>query len=371
MAIIIRDRTWYPYLKNGSKEMALMTSIKFTNDQFLICLGINNSRFYASFPNFKSLYLYQRSTIPDFRCFYEIIQGDKLQKPHFDIDVEGDLSRADVLRDNVIEAIMSILPDISLENDILVFSSHGETKRSYHIVVDNWYHANNLEAKELYNRVAAKIANHEGLDHSVYSSVQQFRLLGSTKHDKERFKIIENVFTYKGRQIVNNIEKSTEDEDYEYFKRSLITNCGYCRPLPQLITFNKHVMEASADITLDMLNDCMQLLRYHYGYDLYTFREIKDGIICLKRSRPSYCDMCDRIHEKDHPFLTLSSNGSLYLYCRRNILNRRQFLGFIDIIPTVKEELKPFSVGDVIVPKPVKIPQKPIFKENIAPVFEL
>ena len=81
---------------------------------------------------------------------------------------------------------------IDISTDILIFTSHNENKKSYHIIIDHYYHMNNLEAKAFYNEIISKISPNftKFIDHSVYSSIQQYRIVGSQKVNSNRPKII-------------------------------------------------------------------------------------------------------------------------------------------------------------------------------------
>ena len=43
--------------------------------------------------------------------------------------------------------------DINLRKNMMLCQSHGKIKRSYHVIINEWCHPNNVEAKIFYNEV--------------------------------------------------------------------------------------------------------------------------------------------------------------------------------------------------------------------------
>jgi len=49
----------------------------------------------------------------------------------------------------------------------------------------------------------------------------------------------------------------------------------------------------------------------------FIVRDVKGSIISLKRLKPSFCKICERVHEHENPYL-LVIDDNVYFYCRRN-----------------------------------------------------
>jgi hypothetical protein len=317
----------------------------------------NGSRRFAIFSSYIELYNYQRSFPEDYRCFFEILLGDFPQKPHFDIDIKGKeigkcgddlISFGEKVLEQVIYLSIQVGLDhgiqFSLEEDILVFSSHNATKCSYHVVIDNWCHVNNIQAKGFYRKVAERLEAEEEIseygnlaqyvDHMVYSSTQNFRLLGSQKPNSFRPKKYCPTFTYLGKTIEHKypIEfRNEEHKQLEIFKYSLCSWTSGCKYLPSFINHlsdNEVVYRnfVQGDLTETQIKEGLSLLPKSKDFP-FSVRDIKGNFINLKRERSSYCSLCQRVHDNDNAYLSIY-NDCVYFYCRRND-NDKLFIGTI------------------------------------------
>lgn len=216
-------------------------------------------RLYTLFDNYIEFAGFHQRYPPADRNFYELAIGDFLQKPHFDLDVKaGDIGNTTLsldevgeqLKDTVVEQIIAILAEkdvrLDIRRDVLIFTSHGNTsvssKRSYHIVINNYCHYNHKEARALYDLVISRFPDSmkpfaKFVDVAVYSSKQQFRMLGSQKKDSGRPKRFASSWMYKGQQIDHIYLEQPEDSDHEFMlqlEESLLTNTASCYLLPSL-----------------------------------------------------------------------------------------------------------------------------------------
>jgi hypothetical protein len=146
------------------------------------------SKQFALFRNWA--HFQQYSSTQQNHHFYEVIQGHQPQKLNFDGD---DMMQAELDFPLVLKAIHDIFATLFATDlgphNLVICSSHGIHKRSWHVIVDGYYVANNTQAKAFYDIVwacAPQTLTSKGtpcLDPSVYSSFQNFRMLGSTKKD--------------------------------------------------------------------------------------------------------------------------------------------------------------------------------------------
>ena len=105
---------------------------------------------------------------------------------------------------------LQVLADLRIETnisrDLLLYSSHGSNKRSWHILINNKCHDGNKEARAFYQAVLVKVRvltngkymQSEFIDPGVYSPRQQFRLIGSQKPGTGRPKIFCEQFVLSG-----------------------------------------------------------------------------------------------------------------------------------------------------------------------------
>ena len=146
----IFGHNWYYYmLPKDNKSTSLFSVLPRSSllNKFVVCwdyyddVNDKSNKLYTYFETYIQFAIYFLKLKKDARCFYEIIFGEKIQKPHFDVDMENNDLAEKVLND-LINEIVKLIPEISLEKDICIYSSHGETKKSYHVIVNHFYHSN-------------------------------------------------------------------------------------------------------------------------------------------------------------------------------------------------------------------------------------
>ncbi len=306
-----------------------------------------DTRLFTVFPSYIEFGGYQLKYKPENRCFYETILGEYSQKPHFDVDInisENTTINSDEVLDDLIDSIIGILSNVGvtldLATDMLVFTSHGETKKSYHVVIDHYMHMNNLEARAFYDDVVKDMPDNSSkwVDHAVYSGKQQFRIVGSQKLRSGRPKILNETWLYHGTPVTYRYIETPEDEGYKMIlqlEASLVSQTSSCTTLPNFIKADEsgnnrkgHQDEYSDDIPKDIAIKALQLLADKAGVSVndrqfpYRFLSIQGGIICLRRVQPSKCRICNRAHENENPYLlVVGDEMNVYFNCRRSDKN--------------------------------------------------
>jgi len=321
----------------------------------------DTKRLFGLFSNFLDFAAYVNEYIPrNGRCFYETILGDQVQKPHFDIDIKrkdlvgkkyDEIDIVGALVDSLINIFLEMNLPLNLSKNILLFSSHGKEKLSFHLIIDGYCHSNNLEAKAFYEKVIEDIPKdmRQWIDHAVYSSLQQFRILGNQKVHSNRFKIFMSKWSYYDNVIFyeypeklrlhkdeinnNNCMSATTIEKIK--KRnlhdlsiSLVTNIGSCLFLPSFINERSNTKNNKYQIVEDLdksvVNNVLNMLGAKANMNItdrrfpYRFKSVSGGLIMLDRIRPSNCQMCKRIHHNENPYLIVTGkNRSIYFNCRR------------------------------------------------------
>lgn len=161
--------------KNKMKGMLDDIPKSHLQGKMIVCLITQqNVRLFTFFSNYIEFVKYIKTLAPAKRDIYEVILGNFSQKPHFDIDLSYDDIKRDInpinmelfskdVFDCAIASIIKILNDsnidIDISRDILVYTSHGAHKKSIHIVVNNYCHANNVHAKNFYKLVYNNFIN--------------------------------------------------------------------------------------------------------------------------------------------------------------------------------------------------------------------
>jgi hypothetical protein len=329
-------------------------------------------RLFSVFKSYSDFNRYQQKIPESMRCFYEVILGDKYQKPHFDIDINDPTSCGETVKDELIFNFIEILKErgieINLEEDVLIYTSHSQDKmkQSYHIIVNNWYHVNCNEAKAFYDLVINKMdkQHSQWIDRAVYGSSQQFRIVGSRKMDSDRIKKFLPRWNYRGKTIIHRYPEEPEDEIHRLhleLEESLISFTHGCYGLPIFISpetsSSSHqetkeyedISKETAILALKLLGEKGKIDISH-PYFPYKLGAITGGIVGLKRVRPSMCQICHRIHEHENPYLTVvGEERSVYFYCRRSHNNENLWVGNLG-----KEQ-----TDEILPSEDLKIPIKP------------
>lgn len=281
--------------------------------------------------------------------FYEVVLTGRQQKMRFDIDIKSSTPNFDYIYQRheklvlypVIYALKRVMKscygvELNLCKDVVVFSSHDPAvKISYHIIMDNYCLNNERECKQLYNIVIknlpqltckiGKIAEvlPQYIDHSVYGANQQFRMFLSQKYNSGRIKQFVPYWSYGKKKILYDFEEPVENTKHliiMIYRASLLSWVKErCRELPALSSFPvlRPVSENPAvELTEQQIQDGIRKI----DPTIFQVGEVKEGIINLRRTRPSHCKTCNRIHEVENPFIFLK-DGLWHINCRRNDKN--------------------------------------------------
>jgi len=378
--IYINNKKWYRMLLDKNKSglfsdyprehigKGLLVSMSHDEKEYVH--GREKSKVKPVFVLFKSYIefaLYCRYIPDNNKYFYEIILGECPQKPRFDIDIDNPTIDGEDVKDCLVESIIDTLGQrgvfISI-NNILIYVSHGfnsnnKYKQSYHIVIDNYCHANNVEARAFYDKVISGVPEKykEYIDSGVYSSTQQFRIVGSTKIYNNRYKSFQKVWKYKGKDIIHQYPEEAEDSDHEMImqlEESLITFTGNCSFLPTFQPEEKEnninerkgttysdfedIDDSDIKAALELLAQ-IEMIPTSSSLFPYTVDNIDGSLIVLKRVRPSFCKTCLRVHENQNPYLfIIGEEKTVYFHCRRAETKKRLCLGKLLTKEPVKED---------------------------------
>ena len=376
--------SWYPLFKQEKESNFPFLTRDFPrktlSDKLVVqAVTIKGDYKFAVFNNYANFYNYLSKIPETSRCFFETILGEYSQKSKFDLDINPkfpesgdtsipinlqDLINHEDIKDDLVSSIIKVFDqhkvDIKLDSDIIVCTSHSngvippdlstvpsfsfkKFKRSYHVIVDNYYHDNNLEAQAFCNLVYSNMKDEykQYLDTSVYKSLQQFRMLGCQKRDSGRPKKLCDSWFLRSLKIERPvIEFKTDQEKGIYLlSATLIGNCNYCKPLPKFATpsdLSKHNFISIDDVSNITAKRALIALAKYGGIQItdpifpYEIRKINGCLIDLKRKRPSRCAICERVHEAENPYIIIKNSGAVYYHCRRAD-NGKLLVGNIEI----------------------------------------
>lgn len=362
--IWIKGVKWYYRLKPKKDDRTNRTQLGLFSDvprdmlvnNLIVSLSHHNSdtnkvdRLFAHFKSYLEYGIFQLKLEEHERCFYELILGESNQKPHFDIDIDNPDIEGDEIRDALIDSIIKVLKDknveIDVSQDILIFTSHGtnnegKKKQSYHIVVNNYCHANNVEAKAFYHKVIDHVPENmkKWIDAAVYSPTQQFRIVGSRKIGSKRVKTFQPSWKFHDQQIEYQYPEEPDSPNHEFvmqLEASVVGFTGNCKFLPPFEPRADQIKhyEESEDVTRDEAKDAINLIGAAGKISItdprfpYKFLGINGPIVMLKRTKPSRCKICQRVHEHENPYLlVIGDEKSVYFKCRRAPEGKSLFLG--------------------------------------------
>lgn len=293
---------------------------------------------YHLFDSYIEFLEFEESIKPP-KSFYEIINFQ--QKPKFDIDInytDEIKDEFDEIGPKLVETIIKccklIIGSLNLKipEDILLYSSHGTNKKSYHIVLNHWYHVDHYDALAFYEKISHLVAMQLGgryieyIDGSVYKKNQAWRLLGSQKHDSERIKKQEFEMVYVDNLLKLPSYESTKFGLAKQFADSLITFTGHCKALPsyrETPIYSK--LFPSVTLTEMDVKEIEEML-YKEFKNLFTLRSVKGNIIYLTRKHPYYCRICNRKHEHENPRIMII-DGCVKWHCQRS--DTKCILGYL------------------------------------------
>ena len=188
------------------------------------------------------------------------------------------------------------------------------------------------------------------IDGSVYKTIQQFRILGSHKYQKENKKIYREDLS-EGLVIPEKYKKYPKGLENFLLINSLVSMTAGAKYLSgyEKIEENKTFSTQGFSSTSD-LEEILNIFYSIYSADLFEFLNVIDNdgnlLITFLRKSPSFCEECNRVHENENPFVTV--NGiyrNIYFYCRRKEGDERvggKYIGSLG--PEVIPEL---SVDDI------------------------
>lgn len=276
------------------------------------------TRVYSAFDSFYDYKKYINKFQKEDICFHEIIPGDVRQKMRYDLDMVGlSFNDAETVKDFVLEASYITMKDLhgielSLTNDILIFTSHSDKKMSYHIVIDNYFFRDNIQCKLFFKHSLKYIPTEMKcyIDNGVYNSMQSFRIVGSTKPEEYRPKIFCPVFSYKGN-IQNHSFIVKGNYDNLVLGRSLLSFTHDCK----FLRIENVIIKTYYDYG-DLQEDVIRQIEQKIDNN-FKLGNAEGNIIPLIKKGPYYCQICCRNHESENPFLIVEG-GTVYWCCRRS-----------------------------------------------------
>lgn len=373
--------------------------------------------FFALFKSYIEFYEYYKKTYKT-PYFYEVILGNHRQKPKFDIDIKVDdiialtpntitnediETLTDIFAQTIISSIIHIIVTTSniteqqIREKIMIFTSHSNIKRSFHIVVDGFYHDshNNISPNQEAKSFCEKVCEHiitlpaiysieckdlvKFIDKSVYNSTQQFRTFMSCKIDTLRYKVFHDNYN-SFRDIpykFSSPDLTPEIKLLEILQNSLISKINNdCIPLPYYKTNCAPKIRNPFDtiITDVFVENCMNRLNLVMPNHPFIVLSYESNIIGLRRLRPSWCPCCKITHENNGSIIRITNN-KIYWDCRRREYhgnNPPLDLGYTDLfyVQPIDKAVEPIVLNYKYVSKQIP-PTEPIIQKHVSSCDEI
>jgi hypothetical protein len=253
-------------------------------------------------------------------CFYETILENYKRKPYFDLDIEnkGDMEEDEAVEivEELKKGILKLVPDAV----ITVYTSHTSKKFSFHILVINKMLSNHSESRVFYEKATEGMnpCYLKYIDSKVYSKIQQFRIVGCHKWGKQNTKVI-------CQRLCHNytVPKRFKKKPFVYhFISSLVTVTADCEVLTGFQPPEKPKYDyRTAEYDEEDLEKALGIFFTEEMKETYRFMEMIDHngsmVMSLQRLKPSECQICDRCHDHENPFLIIGGDRNIYFDCRR------------------------------------------------------
>lgn len=370
----IWSRRWYFYLnQKGEQNLIDREKSSLSEQDAIAASNWTGMKRYTVFSNHIQLYKYLFLIPPEQRCFFEILLPHMGRKMYFDIDM-GKEELVKVLTSDskkefsqsrfitvIRKAIKKVIPQIMDKGSILVFTSHSKKKLSYHIVIDGWYVQNFEECRVIFDRVLEHIPDEwePFFDGTVYKKTQQFRMIWNHKYEKDNTKTLNEELSYNFK--IPSRYSSDKGKDLYTLYSSLIGKIDKCDVLMGFEPPKKVFIPVEGAACEDDLEEVIVLFSKDSQYKKGIFDKISvveeagNLIIPLKSHGPYRCEICDRVHEAENPYLIVKGEErEIYFDCRRSgslvaDVPKRKFIGKLGRVEGVEEQkLSPADVGDMI-----------------------
>ena len=348
----------YPCIITNSKHpgQSILENVHEYESKFIVAKEFKGSEYnyylYSAFHDVTDFYRFLNELSQSEWNFHECFGSGK-RKLFFDIDISRETFNkqndwlltvvdslfseeyANIVRDDLVKNILGFFLScghvLNLDSDILMFSSHGKDKYSFHIIIDNYTVENNIQAAEITKKIL-EVVNQEYLkyiDAGVNKSRQLLRIYLNCKPETGRYKILQRNWSYFGNPVTLKFNTKgdirwqvtdfkTEEEKKRFFQKleldkSFISlfrvepiKINYQIPVKEALTDPIYYQEIG-DIDLDRIVPVLP-----EGFEL---SDLNGWYIRLKRAPDTICPICNRAHEHDNNTLFISGPDQRVFFC--------------------------------------------------------
>jgi len=248
------------------------------------------------------------------------------RKIAFDIDLECSHDESEMIKNDVLNLLRKTIKLIwntvyistkyvLTDKDVIFMTSSGPKddniyKVSYHILVaSSKYMCMNARENEAFAELVKEALPKykESIDMGLYKSRSNLRILNCYKVERE---IVNGLSPYvdNGKVNVTRQKKALFPETLT-LSQSLVSYTQGLIVLPIKLAKDKPILEYKRiDCDYD-INKIKNMLNEEDSRS-FMFRSVTNNIINFDRISPSYCELCNRIHDKDNTLYVLVNNDT-------------------------------------------------------------
>ena len=356
------ERRWYTHLISNDQQKGLLDNYELSSSNIIICYeDCKNIRRYAVFNTYIDFLIRLINRPEDDRCFHEVILGDRMLKLFFDIDISHD--KFDIFDEQKMfsELTVAILSYFKSDNitldlgrDFIWLNSSSESKKSYHLIIDNYCFSNMKEVGYAVDQIRSLISPvvQSYFDWGIYISKKNFRTLESIKRGTARILKFMTTWYVTINGVTRQINyKYNEDDDPSdegisrkqlmlQMEASLISNVDHCYPMISKIQVTDSTNKTDEQVLPEIVNRAYNLMP---DSSCFSIQDVRGNFIILKRLISSICPICNIAHEHENPYLRVVNtkiSSEIYFHCRRSTQKKGFKLGDIPKVfhPSVIDE---------------------------------
>jgi hypothetical protein len=388
MSYKVYDQKFYYRFLSRNGKIGLDSEEMLNEMSFVVCWEKHNKpRLFTFFKSVNYFVSWMINKVPKNEwCFHEITRQNVIQRLRYDIDIdvkelfqEHDklgVPRPDVklFGDNIqsvlIDAVAEVIKEkgfeFNIEKDVTLCDSSGPFKFSRHVFFPNHSTSDSENASLYYDLIMKKCPPNFGIyvDQGIYGAMHNLRLLASVKLGTTRVKLFQEKWLHHGKEITYEYPENPETTRHKLslqFEMTTITNALQSNILPYLESTRIKKIEDTIDDQLAI--DVFTFYAKSRGVDIgdarlpYSLTGASGNVVVLKRTKPSNCPICIRIHENENPFLVVSGpTNNVSFHCRRtqaslqvgemnpeNSIDIGTLVGDIDIMKSISSSFKVVS----------------------------
>ncbi|KAF8953210.1 hypothetical protein BGZ46_003259 [Entomortierella lignicola] len=324
------------------------------------CLSRNRKNYceYASYPDLSGFLQAYRS-IPDVeKCFNEIIREGRPCAEYYDIDWKlsnGDKSSSEEelmeLEQRVFAVFLQARNHFAPEYPVLdkqcrVLSASSDKKLSLHIVIPQYVFQNNNQHMMVFmdsfktTRENGRYGDNDAnllqyIDAGVYTKNRGIRVLGNSKPTNRSRRLVKaswHLASCAAQDIefyITNVSQHLKFINLD----SIVLVPKHCKDFDHLLqrkAVSKAIpgfkdMPCKQPQTQGLYNNlpgsvveaAAVVLSNNDGLLHFEVDGFHDGHFQLMRTKSGHCKTCNRTHDSDNAFVTITKQGQLYLHCYR------------------------------------------------------